>query len=224
MQNNQNIIYRNFFAQLANSYFKEKQPIQKMSPSKWRELHDIALRADIALDKHTVDATPITSVHHQLLNRWMERRRQRIFEAERHAIDTSVETLRLLNIIIYNVIQIEHSGVSLTGLITLGQYLRTQGHRVDFVKLDTWIQRLQLKKMSSLLASILIDTLNFEASELPFLYHRYDNAYDRIVSQLSKKTDTNKLRHSSSYLVYSPLGFVGFWLKQLRTALDNIEE
>lgn len=208
-----------------------------MSPWKWQQLEMVARHYNVntgignnptsgkdSTEMREFEMTNITNERHHLLNRWMERRREKIFDNERHAIDTSVETLQLLNIIIYNVVEIETSAISLPGLITLGKYLRTQGHRVDFVKLDTWLQKLHLRRMSSFIASLLIQTLNFEEEELPFLYRNYPDAYQKICEQLAYGAEKGAIKQSSSFATYSPLGFIGYWQRQLRKALDSIEE
>ena len=68
-------------------------------------------------------------------NGFLNRRLSKIQEDERHAIDTSIETIYLLRIIVANVNGMLANGINLRGIIQLEDYLRTRGDKVDFVKL-----------------------------------------------------------------------------------------
>ena len=97
-----------------------------MSPWKQRRVEGIRRTIE---EEETYDA----SAQYQFLSMIQEKRRARIFENERHSIDTSVETLQLLNIIVFNISSIEDGAISVKGIIALGRYLREQGHLVDYV-------------------------------------------------------------------------------------------
>lgn len=69
-----------------------------------------------------------------------------IVYGEYHSIDTSVATLNMLEIIIKNINSMTGVGIDMYSLIQLGLFLRQQGQNVDFVKLETWLGRLGIKK------------------------------------------------------------------------------
>ena len=82
-------------------------------------------------------------------------------------------------------------GMDLDGIITLGQYLRTRGDKVDFVKLDAWLSSLMLHPMAELQGNILISVFGFDEDELPFVTKYDQKAYKltlRSVSDLAKDT------------------------------------
>lgn len=211
------LIFDNMYAQLRKDNFGETVQLLPMSPWKSRRMQlylDIAMQDDQPYD---------SAVTYQFANPLQEKRRARIVDEEHHAIDTSVETLRLLNIIVYNIECINTTGISLPGVIVLGKYLRTQGHHVDFVKLDAWISKLYIRNLSSMLSSILLYVFNFEQDELPFLYRKYKNVGATINNQILYTQKTGKTRRTST-LRYSPLGTAGIVVQKVKNSLSNIEE
>ena len=76
-----------------------------------------------------------------LSNPILDHKLKKIFNNERHSIDTNIDSLRLLGIIIDNVQTILNKGMSLGGVLELGKFLRTMGDKVDFtaVKEAAWV-------------------------------------------------------------------------------------
>lgn len=211
------LIFDSVYAKLRNDFFGEANLISPMSPWKTRRMEEylaIALKDEQQYDNATT---------YMFANTLQEKRRKRIVDEERHAIDTSVETLRLLNIIIYNIERINTSSISIPGVIAIGRYLRTQGHHVDFVKLDTWISKLHIRNLSSLLSSILLYVFNFEQDELPFLYRKYKDAKSIVSNQIQNVHRTGKTRRTST-IKYSPLSTAGVVMQKVKNSLNNIEE
>ena len=99
-----------------------------------------------------------------------------IIEEERHSIDTSTETLEFLKLLIANSDEIVSDDMKLIGIISVGHYLRNKGNRIDFIKLNNWIERLNIKQLASFQASILIDLFDFEPNELDFFKQKYINS------------------------------------------------
>ena len=73
----------------------------------------------------------------------------------------------------------------------MGEYLRTRGNKVDFVKLENWLNTLQLSAMAELQGNVLISVFGFEEDEIPFVSKSDPNAYRltlRSISDLAKDT------------------------------------
>lgn len=124
-------------------------------------------------------------------SRWLRRKYHKIIETERHSMDTSVDTVELLRLVVFNQHAMLNAGMSMNGIIRLGQFLRNNGQHVDFVKFDAWLAALRLQPMAQLQGCVLIDIFGFEQDELPFV-HQTDTNARRLaiiaVSQLAHDT------------------------------------
>ena len=197
--------------------FNTVEAQEPMSPYKQRQMQQLLQKAN--------DVTPYDpNDTYQFISDIQEKRRYRIFTEERHAIDTSTETLCLLNIIIYNINHLEEQGISLPGVITIGKYLRERGDKVDYVKLDTWITKLHIKSMLSFFTSILIDIFHFEKNEIPYAYNMRKDTEKQICNFLLHGQGTGTINKTRTLFRYSPLAALGYWTQRTRTALDRIEE
>lgn len=272
-----NIILRNFFRILRSGAFGEKDKIEQMSAFKWHRLYRMAeaqhvthifacgvelhreddgmnLPDDIAnLAKEILEGANILHEHTitekevRFTNRMLNNRLKHLIDTELHNIDTSVESLDLLEIIIFNITSMLNGGISLDGIIRLGKYLRTRGDKVDFVKIDTWIDRLHIRRMAHLQGSILTAVFGFEQDELPFMKKNDGNAFRltvRSVSHLAKDTAEEwesrrkekgfvrnnsyllrkNLSRSIRYCNYAPLETTSTFLANLGRSLSEIEE
>lgn len=127
---------------------------------------------------------------------------------ERHSIDTSKTTLDLLAVILQNANLILRKGIRLRGIIELGLFLRTKGQLVDFVKLESWIDKLKLKKMARLEASVLIQMFGFERDEFPYIRKTVDEAGKLTEESLRRVVKANKLdRATSKYNIRNCITF-----------------
>lgn len=117
-------------------------------------------------------------------------RLKRIVYGEYHSIDTSVTTLNMLEIIIKNINGMMGGGVDMYGLIQLGLFLRQRGQNVDFVKMDTWLGKLGMKRMANLIGSMLILLFGFEDDEIPFVNNKDGKAKDIIKMYMDKAKNT----------------------------------
>lgn len=183
----------------------------------------------------------------QLSNRFLNHRFKHIVDQERHSMDTSVESLGLLQIIVFNVDSMLNRGMSLDGIISLGQFLRTLGDKVDFLKIEAWLIKLHIVRMAELQGNILISVFDFEQDELPFVHKLDKEAYNitvRAVSYLAKDTVENwhfrqsqagfvennsrilrrNLRRSMRYFVYAPIETTSNFFSGLGRSLSEIEE
>lgn len=262
-----NIITRNFFRLLCSGALNEYEPMEPMSAFKWRRLDQMVHAQHVeraalkGIKNHQFDEmmnipedlanqTPDNSAHQEeprLSNHYLNFRLSRIENAERHALDTNVDALNVLKIIVGNVSSMLNHGTMLSGIIELGSYLRNKGDKVDFVKLDTWLGKLQLRRMAQLQGSMLMSVFNFEQDELPFVRHveaaanklvlrsvthsASDTAEEWHFRQLSSGFVQNNsallrrnLRRSLRYITYAPLETVSNFFNNFARSLQEIEE
>lgn len=170
------IIKRNFFRLLRSGALNEYVTLEPMSNFKWRRLfqllesqkvESIALKGiknhqydtNIHIPEQLIQALAANTVKEEALakdtpptlsNRFLNRKLNKIRHDEYHSIDTSTDTLALLDIILFNINHILNYGISLRGILELGKFLRTKGDKVDFVKLETWLNALHIQRIAQL--------------------------------------------------------------------------
>lgn len=115
---------------------------------------------------------------------------------ERHSIDTSKVSLDLLSLILQNTNIILRGGIRLRGIIELGLFLRTKGQNVDFVKVESWLQKLKLRRMASLQASVLISLFSFEEAEFPYIKKVDPRAGGLAMASLERAYTLNRLERA----------------------------
>ena len=157
-----------------------------------------------------------------------------------------METVYLLRLLVSNVNGILANGINLRGIIQLGQYLRTRGDKVDFVKLDNWLSKLRIQRMAQLEGSVLITFFDFEKDEIPFVRTVERGAYkltlrslyynikdqEEIKFQQTKTgfvrttggTMRKNLRRSMRYFGYAPIETTSNFLNKFFRSLSEIEE
>lgn len=263
------IIKRNFFSILSSGAFGLPAKAEPMSPFKWRRLGQMVVAQHVVpyfakgLNRNSADAMlnppdnlladedmalphpDLTKV--SLSSVWLNHRLQRIMNNERHSIDTSLESMQLLGIIVANVDQILNHGLQLDGIIRLGRYLRERGERVDYVKLDRWISKLHLLRMAQLQGSVLCEAFDFDDDEIPFMRRREPAAPKLLLRALNHtEHDTaqewhfrqgrsgfvinnssvmrRNLRRSIRYYNYAPMETVANFVHNFIRSLSEIEE
>jgi len=269
------IIQRNFFRILCSGAFGTQSSIEPMSPFKWRRLMQMVEAQQVmpvfvsGIVKHTSDEglnlpddvigdikarmserkalaarIPKTA---RLSSTFLNRRLKNLMYNELHSIDTSVEALDMLKLIVANSEVMLTRGMNLGGIITMGEYLRTRGDKVDFVKLDGWLTALQLHGMAELQGNVLISVFGFEQDELPFVAKTDQKAYRltlRSVSDLAKDTAQEwhfrqnsagfvqnnnavlrrNLSRSLRYMGYAPVETTSNFFHNFVRSLSEIEE
>lgn len=151
-------LQRNLFTKLCSENFGTKEELEAMTTFKKKKI------AQMMKNLNNVPSGEVL-MHNSFLNR----RLTKIQKEEPHVIDTSMETIYLLRLIVSNANAMLSGGISIRGIIQLGLYLRTRGDKVDFVKLDNWLTKLHLQRMAQLEGSVLITFFNFEQDEIPFV-------------------------------------------------------
>lgn len=228
-------LQRNLFKKLRAELFDTKEQLDPMTTFKKQKI------AQMMKNLSDIPSGEV-AMHSGFLNK----RLIKIQQDEPHAIDTSMETIYLLRLIVSNVNAMYSGGISLRGIIQLGQYLRTRGDKVDFVKLDTWLTKLHIQRMAQLEGSVLIQFFNFEQDEIPFvkmvergaskltvrsLYYNIKDMED-IKFQESQVgfvhttggTMRKNLRRSMRYFGYAPIETTCNFLNSFFKSLSEIEE
>lgn len=272
---NTDIILRNFFKLLKSGALDEFEEIEPMSDFKWNRLYDIALQqsvlstaaAGIKCNPHTPAAMPQhivdrfleadDAVSHDdneerngdplLSNRLLNRRIRKTRERENTSEERSESTLQLFNLIIANTNQILTRGISYGHLLPIGVFLRRHGDRVDFVKLDRWLEKCHIKNLAQLYGSILISTLDFEEEEVPFVSRIDPYAYRQAMRSLLHHTNVDAkdwqfhqsttglvendpkammrtVKNSMKYFAYAPIETTSNLLHSFITNLAELEE
>lgn len=228
-------LQRNLFKKLRAEHLDTKEQLDPMTTFKKQKI------AQMMKNLSDIPSGEV-AMHSGFLNK----RLIKIQQDEPHAIDTSIETIYLLRLIVSNVNAMYSGGISLRGIIQLGQYLRTRGDKVDFVKLDTWLTKLHIQRMAQLEGSVLIQFFNFEQDEIPFvkmvergaskltvrsLYYNIKDMED-IKFQESQVgfvhttggTMRKNLRRSMRYFGYAPIETTCNFLNSFFKSLSEIEE
>ena len=151
-------LQRNLFTKLRSENFGTQEELEAMTTFKKKKI------AQMMKNLNNVPSGEVL-----MHNSFLYRRLTKIQKEEPHVIDTSMETVYLLRLIVSNANAMLSGGISIRGIIQLGQYLRTRGDKVDFVKLDNWLTKLHLQRMAQLEGSVLITFFNFEQDEIPFV-------------------------------------------------------
>ena len=183
----------------------------------------------------------------ELSNKWLNKRYHKIIYNEMHSIDTSTETLRMLQLIVFNTNAMLNRGINLDAIIRLGQFLRNKGDKVDFLKLEKWLSALHLQRMAQLQGSILLAVFGFEKDEIDFVKKEEPVAYKltiKIISNLVKDTAgewhfrqnsagfvqnngkmlRRNLRRSYKYISYAPIETTSNFINGFIKGLSEIEE
>ena len=142
-----NVLTRNYFRMLRNGAFGENEPMEPMSKYKWEALYRRAEREEVL--SYIKDDAPHISINFE--DHTQGRKFRSIAKAEYHAIDTSLDTLDMLNIMLYNIDQTISGHTSLHGIIEMGRFLRKKGDKVDSFEgannaIGTLVLRFQTKE------------------------------------------------------------------------------
>ncbi len=172
---------------------------------------------------------------------------RQIIDKEYSDPEKSYETMQLMAILIVNVGNILSGRSYLKGIIDLGRYLRSEGNKVDFVKLESWLTQTRMLKMANLQGNMLVEGFGFDKSELPFvsrsdtrsrksLYEaiRYDDlftlkAWDFHENKTgfiigSPRAALHSIRHALGYRRYAPSETYSTIWRGVMNGLAEIEE
>ena len=196
----------------------------------------------------------------KLTNTWLNRRLQKIIDKEIRCCDstyvnigntraeTPSPTLSLLIELVRIARYIVSDGLKLKQLVDLGVMLRTIGAKVDFVKLQNWIDMLHMQKIATMEGSLLMSLFAFTADELPFYNPRlssdsstpatdllsfngttpndwyFTQGSDIFVSSRNSKAMMWQIRRAARYFRFYPLEVTTNFIHSFAHSLSHIEE
>lgn len=223
--------------------------------------HDIA-----EPDKYTLEyqyqGLPIQNKHRILLltNRFHSYSLQNIVQQElreskpsfAHIGDMQMETLSPTLTLFHQLLVIAQSmlnnGMLLCQLADVGLFLRKQGDKADYVKLQEWIDKMKMKRMAQLTGELLVQLLDFHPDEIPFMTPEISDDISPVVKELfllqPHKSDKWyfqqgngifvgtvhssamlwQARHSMRYLSYYPSECITNMFSSFTHSLSHIEE
>lgn len=182
-----------------------------------------------------------------MCNGFLNARLKRIRENEPQSADASVETLNMLDIIVQATECTMTYGLSFATILRIGIYLRVDGDKIDFIKLENWLRKLNLTRMAQLEGSILIDIFGFEMDEIPFVNKMEPSAHKIAIEALEKPIRIDieewKIRQKSTiflannskammktvkncmkYFFFAPVEASSNFLHRFASSLSNLEE
>lgn len=182
-----------------------------------------------------------------MCNGFLNARLKRIRENEPQSADASVETLNMLDIIVQATECTMTYGLSFATILRIGIYLRVDGDKIDFVKLENWLRKLNLTRMAQLEGSILIDIFGFEMDEIPFVNKMEPSAHKIAIEALEKpiridieewkisqkstiflannsKAMMKTVKNCMKYFFFAPVEASSNVLHRFASSLSNLEE
>ena len=135
-------------------------------------------------------------------------------------IETVPPTLYMLLTFISIVRQTILQGLSLYQVIDVGQQLRRQGDRIDFVKLTEWTERLHIGRMVLLMGQVLTELLGFTPDEVPFMQEKPADTDALANSLLPDRNGLPKQR----YRRFSPGESIANAVANITHSLGNVQE
>lgn len=183
----------------------------------------------------------------RMCNHFLNSRLQSIREKEPQADDSSIETLNMLDILVQATEYAMTYGLTFAYILRIGIYLRTEGDKVDFIKLERWLRKLCIARMAQLEGSILIKVFGFEPDEIPFVERMEPSAVKFAVQVLEKPIHIDveewKIRQKSTifiannsrammktvnncmrYFFFTPIEATANLLHRFASSLSNLEE
>ncbi|MCF0202201.1 MAG: hypothetical protein HUK08_02440 [Bacteroidaceae bacterium] len=119
---------------------------------------------------------PLSRFH----NSYLRLKMSQIFTKEIHEIDTSIESLALLDIITHFLNRLTEGILSFEIVIEAGLFLQQKGDKVNFVRLEEHISKLYLWKTANLLGTLLVKLFHFSPEEVPF-FKKEDSRWRQVV-------------------------------------------
>ena len=182
-----------------------------------------------------------------MCNGFLNARLKRIRENEPQSADASVETLNMLDIIVQATECTMTYGLSFATILRIGIYLRVDGDKIDFVKLENWLRKLNLTRMAQLEGSILIDIFGCEMAETPIVNKMEPSAHKIAIEALEKpiridieewkisqkstiflannsKAMMKTVKNCMKYFFFAPVEASSNFLHRFASSLSNLEE
>lgn len=184
-----------------------------------------------------------TKTINKFSNPYLNKKLNRIIYNEIHSIDTSVDSITFLNRSIDNIKNLLSANSYIRDLVEYGIYLRKYGNKIDFVKIDNWINTLKMNKIMNLIGIYLIKFFNFDTSEIPFYNNQNKIKTGEVKLPLNLKAKSeDKMNETQKeinnlicnipkpntgmfkYFSFFPLETTSIFFSNIFNSLSNIEE
>jgi len=198
-------------------------------------------RAQQNADREEKAATIANDDEVKITNFYLNHRLKKLIDKERHTIDTSINSIYLLQLYISLTSAILSQNFKLSQLVRVGKFLREEGDKVDYIKFEKWIKELHIRKMVDLESSMLIQLLEFSVDEFPFLHSQIDTATKLALTNISAvskydimyynerannsdRTTLALLKNNRRYMKYYPAEATSKVIQKIFTSISQIEE
>lgn len=136
-------------------------------------------------------------------------------------IETIAPTLNMLISILGIMKASLNEGLCLWKYVDLGMQLRKLGDRIDFVKLQEWIDNLHFERMAQFAGSVLTGLLGFSVDEVPFMNETASEDADSLAEEALQEDGE---RTSAKYIRFCPGESISSVVASITHSLGNIEE
>ncbi len=163
-------------------------------------------------------------------------------------IECVPHTLNLLLMLVRITRYILNEGISLKQVTDLGMFLRKEGDRVDYGKLQSWLKSLHMQKVTQLIGALLVILFHFSEKELPFVSWKgkvdtklvtdeafrlcgaYSNEWyftqgkDIFIKTSNSNAMLWQIRHCIKFFKYYPMEITTNFFTSFAHSLSHIEE
>lgn len=272
------IIERNFYRLLRAGAFGTEEQLEPLSAWKWNrlyqlsEMHDVSpiiykgiecLRGQFflqipeellatwraAVESRTDSDTDVEGENDllapdHLTNPVLNHKLQSILDEEDSNTETRTALLKLTAIVRF----VMNAGIPVKRVTEMGVFLRQHSHKIDYIKLQGWIERLQLQPMAQLTAVLLVKFLGFNPDELPFMQQMTDERMEKLITEMLRQKNSHAedwyfsqgknifvhtsnssamlwhVRRSAKYFKYYPSETLTNFFTSFAHSLSHIEE
>ncbi len=226
----------------------EEEVLMPMSAHKWRVLMEVATALGVQqfvadgaarLSENTTlpptlaayvqrqnAASPqatfdISTAH--LFNRWTQKRLEEVKEEEMNSLDTSDETLMLLDLIVRNAEEMITKDTNVAGIVAMGRFIESNKGKINFGKLEAWLAYIGLVQTASLEGNMLTSCLGFTTDEVPFAAKPFKRAGKLFLNSIHK-VFTKHSFPTSTRMNVAMLETISFRLTSAVSRITDIEE
>ena len=214
--NKMDVTTRNFLRLLRAGAFNRQEPIEPLSAWKWQRLFQLSMVHNVEqfIYQGITCCKEQYFVHlpEQLMSEWKNRH----FDNENDETNVMIMPDRLTNPILKQKLQTilnkenisEESRQLLLNLVGVTRFIMNVGmpmklvaetavlirqatDRIDYARIQEWIEELKLRPMAQLTGTLLIGIMHMAPTELPFMAPENKNLTDKRVQEILKLKNKN---------------------------------
>ncbi|MBQ0084673.1 MAG: nucleotidyltransferase family protein [Prevotella sp.] len=181
----------------------------------------------------------LTKTFNEIIKREISHLKPSIMHINATKVEILPATAMIMMLIMNNIKHFMYDEVSIQQLLDIGMLLRKHGDKVDYVKLEGWLEELNMQEMANIIGGMLITMFDFTQDEIPFM-KKYDaiqckNAAIQIFNTNKKNYNEFDIKDrmeksvknfvgSTSKIKYHPHEILGGYLQQIKKMFSEIEE